>query len=169
MYLAALRLDTTMPDEEADDAVDDDVDDDVVAFRSMQLCRRFCCCGGRPGVRCAGNRWRDSAANESSSKSWPSRKRLSSLWVVFRASVDSAFRADGFGGTDGGLDSDGESDARVGFGGTGGGRTGFRGESRRLEVELENGFVEIWPSRVRAATSKAEPADRGFILALVST
>ncbi len=65
------------------------------------------------------------------------------MWVEFRARVDNAFRADGFGGTTGGPGIDGDSAVRVGFGGTGGGIVGFLDESTRFDVEWENGFCAI--------------------------
>jgi hypothetical protein len=105
----------------------------------------------------------------SSSKSFCSRKIDISLCVEFNANVERAFRVDGFGGTIGGPGIEDWSEASVGFGGTGGGMIGFRGESRRFDVEWENGFCEIWPRRVNAATSKAELADLAFDLELVST
>jgi hypothetical protein len=43
---------------------------------------------------------------------------------VFKARVERAFRAEGFGGTEGGFEIDGvasEAEMPVGFGGTGGG------------------------------------------------
>ena len=78
---------------------------------------------------------RGSGVYGSSSKSFCSRKIDNSFCVVFNASVDKAFRVEGFGGTIGGLGMEGESPVKVGFGGTGGGMMGFLGESRRFDVE----------------------------------